>query len=83
MIERYLHILTALLACSKEIKIDIYMQLLLTPLEIEKHNTRRCLCMVERYTEVARKYSENPTIENRVEMEEIIDELINLDSANY
>jgi len=77
MADRYLFILNTLLECSKEIKVEMYIHLLMTPLVIkkQKHSTRKYLSKLSLYTEVAKNYTYCQSTANKIKLEEIIAEL--------
>lgn len=81
MADRYLFILNTLLECSKEIKVEMYIHLLMTPLVLKKHNTKKCLSKLSLYTEVAKNYTYCQSTANKIKMEEIIAELKDLEET--
>ena len=79
MIARYMRLLNELQSCPKEQMVDVYIQILLTPLEIKNLKPLKCQSRMSYYAEAAKRYLENQSCENREIIHSIIIELENWD----
>lgn len=75
MIARYLCLLTTLLECPREIKVEIYTHLLLAPHIIKKVSSTQCRSKAERYAGIATDCSCCHSVANKFNVEEITTEL--------